>query len=276
MSNQDYIASGILEVYAAGGLTQAEREEVEQHAAASPEVRAALEEACAALEAYARLHAVAPRADLRNRILSRIGEEETQVPVAEREPQVVPLYPETQREASPYKWMFAASVALFLISGFLSFLFYNKWQQAEERLQLAVASEQRLAQNLSTVSLQSEQQQEALTIIRDADFKSVRLQGVEAHPEANVLVYWNPQRRQVYVDRINLPAPPAGKQYQLWALDKGKPVDAGMIALNGQTDVLQQMKAIGSAQAFAVTLEPAGGSENPTLEQLMVMGEVSL
>jgi anti-sigma-K factor RskA len=172
--------------------------------------------------------------------------------------------------------MFAASVALFLISGFLSFLFYNKWQQAEERLQLAVASEQRLAQNLNTVSLKSAQQQEALAILRDADFKSVRLQGVEAHPEVNVLVYWNPKRQQVYVDRINLPAPPAGKQYQLWALDKGKPVDAGMIALNGQTDVLQQMKAIGSAQAFAITLEPAGGSENPTLEQLMVMGEVSL
>ena len=44
MHNEDYIASGVLELYAAGALTAAERLEVERVAAESPEVRAALKE----------------------------------------------------------------------------------------------------------------------------------------------------------------------------------------------------------------------------------------
>ena len=278
MSNEEYIASGVLEIYAAGGLSESEREEVEYRAANSPEIRAALDEAIATMESYARLHAVVPRSDLKNRILSQIDSSDANTPAFahEPEPATLPLYPDvTEKEASPYKWMFAASLALFLISGMLSFSFYQKWQNAEERLAEAEIAEQRLAQNFETVSVQSRHQQEVLNILRNPEFKPVRLKGVEAHPEAGMVVYWNQQREQVYADKGNLPAPPAGKQYQLWALDNGKPIDAGMIALDDQATLLQKMKSIGAAQAFAVTLEPAGGSESPTLEQLLVMGEIS-
>ena len=89
-----------------------------------------------------------------------------------------------------------------------------------------------------------------------------------------MLVYWNPRHQQVYVDEVVLPVPPAGKQYQLWALEDGKPKDAGMIGVSDGKSGLQKMKNISSAQAFAVTLEPAGGSKAPTLEQLTVMGKI--
>ncbi len=69
----------------------------------------------------------------------------------------------------------------------------------------------------------------------------------------------------------NLPTPPTDKQYQLWALVDGKPVDAGMIT---DLEDLQAMKEMPEAQAFAITLEPKGGSVNPTLEQLYVIGNV--
>ncbi len=265
----------MLELYAAGGLTQAEREEVELRAATSTEIRAALDEACAAMEAYARLHSVQPAPALKNRILASMQQHDAINANAEEiDSDLVQMYPAEVDEGSPYKWMFAASIALFLLSGLVSFHFYNKWQQAEERLAVAMASEQRFAQNLEVVSLKAQQQEQALAVLRDPAFKTVKLVGVEGHPDANMRVYWNPQRQQVYVDLVNLPQPPAGKQYQLWALDNGKPVDAGMIAYRGTNLSMQQMKAIGSAQAFAVTLEPAGGSKNPTLEQLMVMGKV--
>ena len=292
MSKEDYIASGILELYAAGGLTQTEREEVEQQALVSPEIKAALDEACAAMEAYARLHAVRPRQGLKNLILSQLEvpsvpsvsyplaeATSNNVPVVEEtkeQAEPLPLYPEaTEEQASPYKWMFAASISLFLISGMMSFHFYNKWQQAEERLAIAAVEEQRLARNFETVASKAQWQQEALAVLQDPDIKHVRLQGVEAHPEASILVYWNPIQKQVYVMNSNLPSPPAGKQYQLWALDNGKPIDAGMIPLNQEKNSLQKMKLINKAQAFAVTLETEGGSINPTLEQLMVMGEIT-
>lgn len=257
------------ELYAAGALSPAEREELEQAAAAYPEVRAALNEACAAMESYAQSYAVTPKADLKQRIMQQV--EEAALEKEALEASVHPLYAE--REASSYKWMFAASLALFLISGALSLYFYSRWQQAENSLALAVAQEQQYAQQFNTVSERVQQQEQVLQVLRDQNFMPVRLEGVEQHPGTAVTVYWNASAQAVYVDNVQLPKPPSGKQYQLWALLDGKPIDAGMLQVNG-SDALQQMKAIRAAQAFAITLEPEGGSENPTLEQLYVMGEV--
>jgi len=51
----------------------------------------------------------------------------------------------------------------------------------------------------------------------------------------------------------------------------GKPVDAGVI---GNCEGLCKLKNIPSAQAFAVTLEKAGGSPVPTMSSLYVMGSI--
>ncbi|AKD04066.1 anti-sigma factor [Pontibacter korlensis] len=277
MSNEEYIASGVLELYAAGGLIQAEREEVELRAASSPEVRAALDEACSAMEYYAQVHAVPPRPELKNRILSRLQPIEgsgATTTAFEEDPETVSYTLPLEEETSPYKWMFAASIVLFLISGMLSYHFYTKWQDAEQRLATAVSSEQLLAQNMQNTSLRTQQLEQVLAILRDPSYQSVKLQGVKAHPGANAIVYWHPQKQEVYIDKVSLPAPPSGMQYQLWALDEGTPVDAGLIPTSGNQVTMLKMKPIKSAQAFAVTLEPEGGSVNPTLEQLTVMGKI--
>nr|WP_304608504.1 anti-sigma factor [Pontibacter anaerobius] len=228
------------------------------------------------MEAYAHLHAVSPRPELKQRILAQVQDEaKTDAADAPGNDTAVPFpLPDQEAESSPYKWMFAASIVLFLISGMLSYHFYTKWQQAEQRLATAMASEQLLAQDMQQTSLRTQRLEETLAILRDPSYQPVRLQGVEAHPDANMIVYWNAQKQEVYIDELKLPAPPAGKQYQLWALDNGNPIDAGMIPLAGAGAELLRMKPIKAAQAFAVTMEPVGGSVNPTLEQLMVMGKV--
>ncbi|MFD2513546.1 anti-sigma factor domain-containing protein [Pontibacter locisalis] len=272
MNNEEYIASGMLELYAAGALTPGERVEVERMAAGSPEIRAALMEACATMENYALSYAVEPKPELKARVLQQITGE--QPVIAEEETPVHPIYKDYEKDSSPYKWMFAASIVLFLLSGFMSFRFYQNWQEAEGRLAVALASEQTLAQNYRTVSDRVEQQELILSLLRDEDFTPVRLKGVAAHPDARVMVYWNPKQKQVYLDVFQLPEPPAGKQYQLWALDQGNPINAGMIALDTDKPSVQRMKEISTAQAFAITLEPSGGSVNPTLEEMYVMGEI--
>jgi len=231
------------------------------------------------MEAYAGLYAIRPKPELKGNILSKIeiparGKEQNMALAEERAVPVRPLYPEGHGKASAYKWGFAASIAFFILSVALSFHFYSKWQQAENRLAEVLASEQLLARNARMTSLQLQRQEETLSILRNPEFKPVRLQGVEANPEAWMTLYWNPRQQLVYVDQISLPAPPTGKQYQLWALADGKPVDAGLIEMPAGIAGLQQMKKISSAQAFAVTLEPAGGSKQPTLEELTVMGKV--
>jgi anti-sigma-K factor RskA len=70
---------------------------------------------------------------------------------------------------------------------------------------------------------------------------------------------------EVYIDPSNLPEAPAGKQYQLWAIVDGKPVDGGMIITTKKDNKyrIQKMKTFGKAEAFAVTLETEGGNPTP-------------
>jgi len=37
---------------------------------------------------------------------------------------------------------------------------------------------------------------------------------------------------------------------------------------------MKRMKSVKGAQAFAVTLEPKGGSVNPTMDQMMAIGNI--
>jgi anti-sigma-K factor RskA len=62
----------------------------------------------------------------------------------------------------------------------------------------------------------------------------------------------------------DLPSAPAGKVYQLWLQDKsGHFTSAGLMAAAGDQTVVLQGDAA-DAQAAGITVEPAGGSEQPT------------
>jgi anti-sigma-K factor RskA len=99
----------------------------------------------------------------------------------------------------------------------------------------------------------------------------VALPGVAGKESDLATVYWDTKTKDVYLLANNLPKPNDDKQYQLWALVDGKPVDAGMIDdCNG----LCKLKNIQKAQAFAITLEKKGGSAAPDLSQLHVLGKV--
>jgi len=72
----------------------------------------------------------------------------------------------------------------------------------------------------------------------------------------------------------NLPVPASDKQYQLWAILDGKPVDLGMLDFDlKQKKLLVHMKNTRGAQAFAITLEKKGGNSTPQ-GTMYVMGKL--
>ena len=68
-----------------------------------------------------------------------------------------------------------------------------------------------------------------------------------------------------------MPSPGDGKQFQLWALVGGKPVDAGVF-VTGQEGI-QRVKDVMNADIWAVTLEPKGGSLSPTMDQMYLISK---
>lgn len=292
MDIQEYIESGILEQYALGELNEAERAAVEAQAAAHPEIAHELDQVQQALGVYAHAHAETPPAAMRERVLSgwqaAIRSEtqkapqtnNTAAPVAPAEPvvrQMPPLEPETANTASgpAFRWMLAASVALLLASGLANFVLYTRWRDAASDLAIARTEQSRTASIMQASERTLAVRQQELEVLRSDDFRTVALAGTAAAPSASARVLYNSKTKAVYLDVRKLPAPPSGKQYQLWALDNGKPVDAGVLAAATTAgDSLQQMKDIASAQAFAMTVEPTGGSVNPTLSTLTVIGNI--
>jgi anti-sigma-K factor RskA len=293
---QQYIESGRLEQYALGELDPAARAEVEAWAARSPQVRAELDELLAGLGVYAEAHAQTPPAGLRDRVLSRvlaeIGGEAAPAPsaaspaptpvaaaptmrVSASNPRPAETYAPAPVASSRSGWAIAASVAL-LLSLAVNALLYSRWQQASTDLVAMQDNQARFAQNTQVMERRLSTTQEQLHVLRSPqEYKMVALAGTPAHTSAHARVLYNGASHHVYLDVQLLPKLPAGKQYQLWALDKGKPVDAGVLAATTAAgDSLQQMKDIASAQAFAMTVEPTGGSEGPTLATMTVVGNM--
>lgn len=285
MDIQEYIASGVLELYAAGALTPAEMAEVERMAALHPSVREELHAISETLDNYARLHAVRPPDHLKEKILNQVlisGKETLRAGISDELPATdfkqfnltaVPVS-EVERPASYFNWLAVAASVLLLVSAGLNFYFYNNWQRSENQYQVAVATQNQYARNVQQVRQQLVLETSKLAVITDNQTQKVSLKGMKKSPSSSVAVYWNKNSKEVFVKVADLPAPPSGRQYQLWALENGLPIDAGMLDISADSVSVQKMKIISNAQAFAITLEPQGGSKNPTLDEMYVMGQI--
>jgi anti-sigma-K factor RskA len=113
-------------------------------------------------------------------------------------------------------------------------------------------------------------------VLSSPDYQAIALAGTDVSPESAARVFWNPGAEQLYLSPGNLPEPPTGKQYQLWAIVDGSPVSAGVFEVAPDAASLQALASqIAQASAFAITLEPRGGSPSPTMEAMYVQGAVA-
>ncbi|MEM7297735.1 MAG: anti-sigma factor [Bacteroidota bacterium] len=263
MNVKEYISSGILEAYALGQLSFVERGEVEQAMANNSEIREELDRVEQTLEALAFATAKDPSSDVKSRLLEGI----------ENEAPVIPMEQLTKSNLG-VKYAAAASIVIAIASSLLAFNYWSNWQKAESRLAELVAQNQQFAENYNLVNQQLDGLHAAVSVMNSQDYQRVVMAGTDNAPEALATVYWNESTSDVYLNIQNLKKLSQEQQYQLWAIIDGKPVDAGVFDLESD-QVLMAMKSIGDgAAAFAVTIEPKGGSENPTLETMQVLGNV--
>ena len=251
MNIDSYISSGILSDYVLGLTTKQETLEIEQLAGAHPEILAEIELIQNSLEQYAHQFKVTPPAMLKDKIWSSLAEPS--------ETKIIEL----NKNYAPFnysKWMAAASIILLIGSGVLIGTLYNQLKTSQKEFTELTAKNESLA--------------EQFTFLMQPSTKIVALKGVPKFADALATVYWNKDQKEVYIAVNNLPAPPSDKQYQLWAIVDGKPVDAGMLEIGKSKNGIQKMKGFETAQAFAITLEKKGGNASPTMEAMYVIGSI--
>ena len=107
--------------------------------------------------------------------------------------------------------------------------------------------------------------------------RAVALAGTKVAPGARAGVVYDQRTGNVLLTTYDLPPAPVGKAYQLWLLVGSKPSSVSVFTpdARGRTVLRGQVSGGGSrASAFAVSLEPAGGSSAPTGD-IYLLGKVS-
>jgi anti-sigma-K factor RskA len=267
----EVISSGLLESYVLGTSTAEETALINELCKKYPELVKEIE----AIEAgLISLSAQAGRSldpALKKKITTQLAFEEA---LQNAPAKVIPLQKTENNKIKFYQFAVAASLLLFVTSFIYNVLLQKQLRAVNGELAQLSASKSYMAEALTVQQASMEILNTKFQVVSDPKIKTVALNGMNYLAKNSAAIHWNTATNEVYFNASQLPESPANKQYQLWAIVAGKPVDAGMIDLSNASPVFQKMKSVEGAQAFAVTIENAGGSVSPTMETMCLLGNV--
>jgi anti-sigma-K factor RskA len=226
------------EAYVLGALPEEERRELEEYLARHPERQAEVDE----LGAFAGLLALTPQEHepppaLRRSIMS-VVESEARSSSARSEPRFAGL-----REVFSLQNLGLAAAAVLVIGLFS----WNMLLQGEvQDLQGRVANLQESPQS-----------------------RMVALEGTGDAPQqghAEVMILDDDRAVLMAED---MPRAPEGRTYQIWVIEGNVPEPGGLFEPRGESVAAVVEKPLDEGDVIAVTIEPAGGSQQPTTDPLM-------
>lgn len=261
MDNKEYIESGILELYVYGLLSESENETIAQMAKQDKEVDN---------EIIAIEKSIINLSSSFSPFLSSQNFEKIKAQLELKHAKVIPLQPKNNWSAY-MGW--AASLVFLLGIGYL----YTHLNQTQSQVATIESEKTKLQESLINAEIKNKQTESALAVVRDVKNTVVKLDGQAVAPTSYAKAYYNRETQVVYIDAAGLPEPPEGKVYQVWALKLNPltPTSIGLLEnFKGDAQRIFALDKANGAEAFGITLEPAGGSPTPTMNQLYTLGKV--
>ena len=255
MDKDKFLNSGLLEQYVLGITTPEESAEVERYLHQFPEIEQELSSMRSAVENYAKQYAINPPPEVKGQIMEEID-------------QITQPKPNTNSSPT-WRWL---PIAALLASLYFVFSFYQDNQRLKANLEENEAALQSFQASCEEEKKKCAETAQLYAYLTDDHTQAVTLRGTPLAPDAHVIVYWNEQQQNAMLNVLQLPKPPKGKQYQLWADVEGEMIDMGIF--DTETASLVSMTFIAHAESLNITLEPEGGSEEPTVELLQANGYI--
>lgn len=94
---------------------------------------------------------------------------------------------------------------------------------------------------------------------------------VELPDGSTATVVWSVERGESAILFDGLSAAPEGSTYQAWYIDADGPQSAGIFDSSGEVTTFLLDGAFSAGAAVGVTVEPAGGSDAPTTDPILVV-----
>ncbi|GAA0613140.1 anti-sigma factor [Streptomyces crystallinus] len=233
--------------YAVHALDGEERAAFERHLADCEACRQEVAEFTATAGRLALASTVRARPAMREEVLQRI------TTVRQEPPGAAPLERVRRgalRGGGLARWALAASVAAAVLGGTVV------WQY--ERAQDARHEAAQAQQHVEDLA--------GLLAAPDAKSRSAKVAG-----GASTLVVSASQDRAAFVS-YHMAAPPRGKVYQLWFADGGTMRSGGLMDPDRNSQAVLMQGAVDGASGVGITVEPAGGSAQPTSAPLALLG----
>ncbi|GAB3721778.1 anti-sigma factor [Flavobacterium koreense] len=262
MNTQEYIESGNLELYVYGLLNESETKEISELAKINPAI---------GQEIISIEKAILNLSSCFSPTISAENFEKIKAKLELKHGKIVDMKPKSNW--SQYLgW--AASIALLIGVGYQ----YTQLNSTSQQLNTIETEKSNLQKSVVELELKNKETATALNVVRDEKNTVVNLAGQTVAPTSFAKIYWNKETSTVYVDAKGLPEPPEGKVYQIWSLKLSPtltPTSIGLLEdFKGNNEKLFAVSGTSDAEAFGITLEPAGGSKSPTMEQLYTLGKV--
>lgn len=246
----------LLPFYALDALSEEERELVETYLREHPEARQQVEELGAAASALPySVQPVEPSPRSKAALMARVAADQKAAA------------PSVQQDRSaPRRKMHFANLfrALSLGAAAIAIL----WAVVLN-LQVARLQSQVTALN-DRIAAQSDALDRIVTSLPQTDPSTVitvALRGTDSQPQVQGQLIVNPDSQSAVLVITGLPPLDAGQTYQVWLINGGAPISAGLLAAdeNGQAVfIVTSEESIGSFSQLGISIEPQGGSQQPT------------
>ncbi len=251
----EILNSGLLELYVLGQLNDADTNLIEEARKKFPELKHEIFAIETALYRYDNIHKIEPSKNVLPEILSGIKSDS------------VP--PEKQTGHGNSRWA-AASVVLGL--GLLSSLFFN-YSQSKSINQSNDLYTQKIKQCEEEKKI-AQDDQLIMSSMLDLNSRKIIASPTDKYPETSLIIYNNEERKKNYLQIDKLPPLADNQSYQLWSL-KGDNAPIPLDVFETPAGKFLELQFVDDTNAYAITIEPKGGKDTPTLENLIGVFNVS-
>jgi anti-sigma-K factor RskA len=253
MDIKNYISSGIIEMYVMGLCSAEEEKELEQLRQQYPELHKAILQYEVEMEAKMLQNSTLPSAAVDEKILHQLDS------LSSSEENNQHSIPVRRINTRWLRSVAAAAAILFAVSAYFNYTLYKKNKQLTDLTNNTKESPLPLADYL---------------VITDPTITPVGMYGQGSHAICRCTMYWNKKTGKAYIMINHLPKSSASKDFQLWAEVDGKPVSVGIINDEIRGRLIEISNVPASAIAFSVTLEKAGGADQPTVDETYLKGKI--
>ncbi len=235
--------SGLLELYVLGDLNQEETRIVDGYLSEFPELLKDLDEINSGIELYDNIYAETPPSGIIDSILSSSPPSKSTSVFKNKIP--------------PFIYGLLGLLTALLIAGIIYHL-----NEIKEKNKLIVECER--------LKSESEISNNLYASIMDGDNKMVVGQSTDKFSSAETVLILNDQEQRAYINARSLPSIATNQQFQLWSLRDGqdpRPLDV----FDSEDATFLEFEFIADTDAYALTIEPRGGSTSPNLDDLITV-----